>query len=158
MLICRNLIDRGMIQRRWRVLSTLGSVDARAGLMPHDNRGATVNMWKDVVDKVANVFGKSDAYIDQYDSYYNKFQKEPADGVQSLPNEHSWCEALALAHSNQLVVADLQNCLEKGEQFRTDAKKAFAAVTKELTDLRDYSSEISKAYKKCVNDHCIAYF
>ena len=72
--------------------------------MPHDHRGTTAKVWQAIVDKVANVFGKSDAFIDQYDTYCTKFQKELSDGVQSLPIEHSWCEALALVHSNQLVL------------------------------------------------------
>ena len=111
----------------------------------HDNRGATAKVWQAIVDKVANAFGKSDAYIDQYNKFYTKFQKELSDGEQSLPNEHSWCEALAMIHSKELVISDMKGCLDKGAIFRDDAKKAFSAVTNELTALRDYSSEIFKA-------------
>ena len=53
--------------------------------MPQDNRGPIAKMWHAIVDKVANVFGKSDVYIDQYDTFYTRFQKAPSDGKMALP-------------------------------------------------------------------------
>ena len=107
------------------------------------------------MDKVTNVFGKNDAYVDMKANFYAQFQKELASGVTALPDAHSWCEALSLIHVDEHVKADLQGCLEHAETFKTESSTAFKNITKELSDLRDYSAEIFKAYKQSVNDHCM---
>ena len=107
------------------------------------------------MDKVTNVFGKSGAYVDMKANFYSKFQKEVASGETHLPDAHSWCEALSLIHVGEHVKADLKECLEEADTFKIESSNAFKNITKELSDLRDYSAEIFKAYKQSVNDHCM---
>ena len=124
-------------------------------VVPNDQRYNSARVWQAIVDKVAHGFGESDAYIDQKANYYSKLRKGIGSGETALPDAQSWCEALSLVHVSEHVKADLKECLDTAETSRVDANNEFRNWTKELTDLRDYSAEVSKAYKQSVNDHCM---
>ena len=49
-------------------------------VMPNDKRMLTTKVWQAILDKVTNVFGKSDAYVDMKANFYAQFQKELASG------------------------------------------------------------------------------
>ena len=98
--------------------------------MPHDQRGTTARVWQAIMDKVANAFGQSDAYIDKNETFYKKFARGLETGEKKLPDAYKWCEALALIHVSELVKSDLKDCLEKRETFRIEAKNAFKQVAK----------------------------
>ena len=82
-------------------------------------------MWQAIVDKVANVFAKSDAYIDQNQNSFKKHQRDLEANKMNLPNAQSWCEALSLIDIDAIVKADLTECFENGENVSVEAKEAF---------------------------------